>query len=151
MNEDITISGSVASWRLPPTIGDLGGTYTGNFEFRTFLDPMKSLQAGREYRELLGSLAIQADDAEVNLAWALIQLKHLVIKAPPFWTNTEQESGIAGNIGDLNIITLVMDAAMRAQMVFKEKISKERYQVLDQTIKAGEKLLQKKGQEDGAV
>lgn len=151
MNEDITISGSVASWRLPPTIGDLGGTYTGNFEFRTFLDPIKSLQAGREYRELLGSLAVQADDAEANLAWALIQLKHLVIKAPAFWTSTEQESGISGNVGDLNIISLVMDAAMRAQNLFKEKISKERNQVLDHTIKIGEELLQKKGKEDGAL
>ncbi|CAM6005486.1 unnamed protein product [Sphagnum balticum] len=133
---------------MPPTVGDLGGTYTGVFEFRTFLDPIRILQAGREYRELLGGLAIQADDLEVKLAQILIQLKYRIVKAPPFWTSTEQDSGMSGNIGDMNIIGMVFDAATRAEDMFKEKIEKEKQAALDRTIKAGEALLEKK-QGDG--
>lgn len=143
MDNDIVLDGSTATWRMPLTNGDLGGSYTGTFQFRTFLDPLKTLQAGREYRELLGSLAIQATDSEGHLAFALTQLKHRVIKAPPFWTTTLQESGIEGNVGDLNIISLVLDAAIRSETLYKEKIAKEREAVLERSIKVGEDLLHK--------
>lgn len=140
---DITFEGQLATWVLPPTQGTLGGTYTGRFQFRCWLDPIRTLQAGREYRELLGSLAIQAEDTERELAWALIQLKHRVILSPPFWSNTTQSDGIAGNVGDLNIIALVMDAALRAERLYIENVQKEREESLNRSIKKGEDLLEK--------
>lgn len=138
---DITIEGSEAVWVMPRTDGELGGTYTGVFRFRCFLDPLKELQAGREYRELLGTFATQATDTESKLAWALSQLKHRIIKAPPFWTSTLQDSGYAGNIGDMGILTLVTDAAFRAEVLFKAKIQKEHNEALELAIKISEEKL----------
>ncbi len=150
-NNDILLNGSLATWRMPMIVGDLGGTYTGTFEFRTFLDPLRQLQAGREYRELLGSLAIQAEDSESNLAFALVQLKHRIVKAPAFWSSTEAESGIAGNIGDMNVIAAVLDAALMAETMFKDKMAEERNKMLEKAIKTGEQTLEKKAKENGAV
>src|SRR5665213_765139 len=103
-NTDLTIIGSTAIWTLPPTQGDVQGTYTGSFEFRCFLNPLQHLQASREYRELLGNLGALATESEGNISFALTQLKHRILKAPPFWTSTLQDSGIAGNIPDLNVV-----------------------------------------------
>lgn len=149
MDNDIVLNGSVASWRMQPIIGELGGTYTGTFEFRTFLDPLRQLQAGREYRELLGSLAIHAEDRESDLAFALIQLKHRILKAPGFWTSTEQDSGIAGNLGDMNVIAAVLEAALRAEELFKTRVTEERNKLLDKNIKSAETVLEKKEKENG--
>ena len=146
-NNEITLDGNQATWRMPRTDGELGGTYTGTFVFRTFLDPIRQLQAGREYRELLGSLAIQASDSEGNLAFALVQLKHRILKAPPFWDSTLQESGMAGNIGDLNVIALILDAAIQSENLYKERLQKERDTLLERTLKAGEDLLRKEKSE----
>lgn len=142
-NSDIIIEGSTATWNMPRIEGSLGGTYVGSWTFRCFLDPIRQLQAGKEYRSLLGELAAQASSVEEELAFALIQLKYRVIKAPAFWTSTLNEDGYSGNIGDLNVIGVVLDAAMRAQNLFKEKIQKERENLLDKTIKKAEDLLQK--------
>ncbi len=144
MDTDIVITGSVAKWVLPPTQGDLGGTYTGSFTFRCYLTPLQSLQAGREFRELLGGLANQASDVESKLAFSLTQLSHRIIESPPFWTSTKQDGGIAGNLGDLNIISMVLDAAFRAETLFQERIQKERENLLNKTIQAAETQLQKK-------
>jgi hypothetical protein len=138
---DIIINGSEATWIMPRTDGELGGTYTGTFIFRCFLDPLRQLQAGREYRELLGSLGAQASESEGNISFALCQVKNRLIKGPPFWTSTLQESGMSGNIGDLNIIAMVLDAAIRSENLFKEKIAKERESALDRGIKVGEEIL----------
>ena len=46
-------------------------------------------------------------------------------------------------MGDLNIIAAVLDAAIRAEQIFKESIQKERDALLVRSIAAGEKLLQK--------
>jgi hypothetical protein len=146
-NNDIILNGSVATWQMPRTEGDLGGTYTGLFQFRTFLDPLRQLQAGKEYRALLGELAIQATEDEGKLAFALVQLKHRILKAPPFWSSTLQDSGMSGNIGDLNVITLVLDAAFLSENLYKEKIAKEREAILERSIKVAEDLLQKEQKE----
>ena len=148
MSNDILIEHNVANWTLPPTQGDLGGTYTGAFQFRTFLSPIQQLQAGREYRDYLGQHLHLANETEGNLAFALTQLKHRIIKAPPFWTSTLPESGLAGNIGDLNIIALVLDAAIRAENLFKERIAKEREELLNRSIEAGEKILHQDSEEE---
>src|SRR5271166_2084200 len=132
-NSDITLDGSVATWNMQRVEGELGGTYTGTFTFRCFLSPTVILQAGREYRALLGELQGQAPDLEGNLAFALTQLKHRIIKSPPFWTSTLQESNMAGNIGDLNVILMVLDAAIRSENLFKEQIMKEKEILLDRS------------------
>jgi hypothetical protein len=142
-NNDITLNGSTATWRMPRTDGDLGGTYLGTFEFRCWLDPIRQLQAGREYRALLGELAAQATEDEGRLAFALTQIKYRALTVPPFWSSTSQESGISGNIGDLNIITMVLDAAFLSENLYKEKIAKERQAILERSIKVAEDLLQK--------
>lgn len=143
-NTDITLEGQVATWNMKPTTGDLGGTYTGTFKFRCFLSPLQQLEAGREYREYLGNHAVLAEDIEAKLAGALSQLKQRVVKAPPFWTSSLQDSQVAGNIGDLNIIGLVLDAALRSEAIYLERIQKERDDLLERTIKAGEETLHKK-------
>jgi hypothetical protein len=137
-DNDFTLDGSTATYILPPTQGDIQGTYTGTFVFRCFLDPIRQLQAGREYREYLGKHAVLATEVDDNLSFALSQLKHRILKAPPFWTSTIQDSGIAGNLPDLNIIVLILQAAMRAENLYKEKMVELRESILDRTIKVAE-------------
>ncbi len=146
-NNDIILDGSTATWLMPRTEGQLGGTYIGSFRFRCYLDPIRELQAGREYRALLGDLGKQATEKEGNLAFALVQLKHRIIKAPPFWTSTEEESGMAGNIGDLNVIMLILDAAIRSENLYVEKMTKEKEEILNKSIKIGEELIQESQEE----
>ena len=138
IENEITFSGNIASWTMPPTNGDIQGTYTGTFEFRAFLDPLRQLEAGRQYRELLGSLGNFADETEVRLAFALTQLKYRILKAPPFWSSTLQESGIAGNIGDINIVALVLEAANTAETLYRDKMKTERDGLVDKAIKLAE-------------
>ncbi len=145
-NTDITINGSIATWTLPPTQGEINGTYSGTFEFRCWLTPTQTLEAGREFRSLLGNLSAQATETESNISFALVQLKHRIIKAPPFWTSTLQHSSYAGDLPDLNVIAAVLDAAIRAENLYKENVAKEREALLNHSIKVGEKLLQE-GQE----
>ena len=144
MDADIVFENNVARWVMNKMDGEMGGTYSGTFAFRPFLNPIQQLQAGREFRELLGSLGNQASESEVNLAFALSQLKQRIISAPPFWTSTKQESGIEGNVGDLNVIAAVLDAAIRAENVFKTRVEEERQRDLDRSIEVAERLLDKR-------
>lgn len=147
-NNDIILDGSTATWVLPPTDAQTGGTYTGRFVFRCFLTPTQSLQAGRDYRELLGQYGTMITEAEGSLAFALAQLRQRVLKAPPFWTSPLQDAGYAGNIGDTGIISIVLDFAIRSENLFKEKIKAERDVALEQSIKVAEDLLQKEQRVD---
>lgn len=150
MDTDITIENSIATWVMPQTSGDIQGTYTGTFQFRCYLDPIRQLQAGREYRELIGPNALLATETEGNLAFALTQLRHRVLKSPPFWSSTLQDSAFAGNIGDLNIITMVLDASIRAENLYKEMMAKEREAILDRNIKVSEEMIKNQsGEENG--
>ena len=148
MENDILIENIEASWVLPLTHGELGGSYTGRFVFRCYLTPTQQLEAGRDYRSLLGQYAGMASDTEAQLSFALSQLKHRILKAPPFWSSTLQDSGYAGNIGDLNITSMVLDAAIRSEQLFKERIQKERDQILDRTIKVAEETVRKNASEE---
>jgi len=148
MENDITIEGSVATWVMERTDGDLGGTYTGTFQFRCYLTPLQQLQAGREFRELLGSFANQATETEIKLSLALTQLKHKILKAPPFWSSTLEESGISGNIGDMNIIAAVSNASIRDEEMYLERIQKERNDLLDKSIKLAEEKMQKRAEDE---
>ena len=145
-NNDIVLTGNTATWTMPLTQGEVLGSYSGTFQFKTFLTPTTMLEAGREYRSLLGNLPEHATDKEKNLAFALVELKYRTLKAPPFWSSTLQESGYMGNIADLNIIVMVLEHAMIAESMFQEKLQKERDQLLDRTIKSAEALVDKKNQ-----
>ena len=146
-NTDITFDGSIATWTLPPTDGEVQGTYTGTFQFRAFLDPIRQLQAGREYRELLGPNGGMAAEHEGQMAFCLTQLKHRIIKAPPFWTSTLQDSSMAGNIPDLNILLIILDASIRSENAYKEKVAKERELALNRSIGIVEKILEDEAKE----
>jgi hypothetical protein len=140
----ITIEGQIATWAMTPTQGSTTSTtYSGTFQFRCILDPIRTLQAGREYRELLGKNAILAEDNDVDLAWALTQLKHKVVKAPPFWSSTLQDSDFAGNLPDLNIIAMAMEASSVAEQIYKEKMGEEKEAILKRTIKVAEQKVKK--------
>ena len=143
-NTDLTLEGNVATWVMPRTEGSTGGTYTGTFQFRCWLSPTQILQAGRVLREYLGEHAKLATETEFNLAYALSQLSQRIIKAPPFWSSTLPDSGLQGNIGDLEVIMLVMDAADRSQALYQERVAKERELALEQAIKKAETKLQGK-------
>lgn len=143
-NNDIVITGHTAKWTLPPTQGEVLGTYMGPFEFRCYLTPTQTLEAGREYRSLLGSLPEYASEKEKELAFALVELRYRIIKAPPFWTATLSESGYAGNVPDTNIIMTVYVKAMVAESMFKDKLNKESEMLLERTIKSAEALVNTK-------
>lgn len=147
-NNEIVLTGNTAKWTLEPTQGEISGTYQGAFEFRCYLTPTQILEVGREFRSLLGGLPEHASSKEKNIAFALVELKYRVIKAPPFWNSTLQDSGYAGNIADLNILVLVLEKAMVSESLFQEKMQKERDQLLDLTIKSAEALADKKNRQE---
>ncbi len=140
---DILLEGPIATWNMGKIDGEIGGTYSGTFQFRCFLDPIRQLQAGREFREMIGPFGVNATTTEYNMAYALTQLKHRVIKAPPFWTSTRQDSQMDGNIPDLNILMAVLSAAERAEAAYTAKVQKEREELLEKSIKMAEEKLQK--------
>ena len=154
-NSDLTIDGSTCSWTLPPTQGEYLGTYTGTFKFRCFLSPTQQLAASKELREMMGGAAIldgpykNVDQHEWLIAYALTQLKYRVISSPPFWTQPTQIGELPGSIPDQHIIEMVLDASVRAQQVFKDIITKERDQVLENTIKKAEIMLEERSKEEG--
>ena len=137
-NNDIVLNGSTATWTLLPTQGEVLGTYAGTFQFKCYLTPIQTLEAGREFRSFLGSFSGQATETESNISFALSQLKFRVISAPPFWESTKPETGYAGNIPDLNILSTILDASIRAEDMFKEKVAKDREAILNRSINVAE-------------
>ena len=142
-NNEISLNGSTATWTMAPTQGEVLGTYTGSFQFRCFLNPTQLLESGREYRSLLGNMGAQASETEQNVAFALSQLRYRIVKAPPFWESTKQDSAYGGDIPDLNILVLILEKALKAEEMFKENVQREREAILDRSIKSAEELLQK--------
>ena len=140
-NTDIIITGSTAVWHMPLTQGDTLGSYSGRFEFRCFLSPTQMLEAGRLYRELVGNLGALCSESDSNLAFCLSQLKFRILRAPPFWQSSLSESGLCGDIPDLNVLAQILDKSILSETMFKEKMAKEREAVLNRAIKVGEDLL----------
>lgn len=133
---DLIIEGHTCLWDIA-AIGDILGLYTGQFRFRCYLDPLARLASSREYRELLGpnpSIVLEIED---NLAFSLSQLKHRIISAPPFWT----ASGQPGNVPDENIIMLVLDAAISAEIKYKNQLKKKKADALEKAKLAAESIL----------
>jgi len=144
-NIHLRIDGATATWELREE-GLISGTYAGTFKFRCFLSPTQKIAANREYREILGPNPTYAPEHESMMAFALTQLKHRIIEAPPFWSSTLQESSMAGDIADDNIISLVLDAAIEAELQYKNNLKEKKDDVLKRAVKAAEALLIKKDQ-----
>lgn len=144
---DITIDGDVATWQLRAE-GDLLGTYSGIFKFRCYLTPMQEIAAGRKRRELLGVNPFAADEHESFMAYALSQLEQRILSSPPFWTATIPTSGIAGDIPDNDIITKILDAAVNAQLKYKQEKDNQKKESIERAKKAAERILSAKEDED---
>lgn len=142
----IIFEGNTAVWELNAK-GAISGSYTGKFRFRCYLSPVQKIAANREYRELLGSSPAFAPEHESNLAFALTQLKYRIIESPPFWSSTKQNVGMEGDIADDNIITMVLDAAIAAEVKFRKQVKERTDNALAKAIAAAEKI---KAQQDSA-
>ena len=86
-------------------------TYLGKFKVVSVMDPFQILSAGKRYRDLLGVNPAFASETELNLAFALAQLEHRIIQAPPFWNN--------GNLKDLNVIMSVFDLSVQVEEEYR--------------------------------
>jgi len=136
---DITLEGSFATWTMKME-GAILGTYSGIFKFKCFLTPTQAIAANREYRAILGEFPILVPEYESNLAYALSQLKHRIVSAPPFWSSSIQSSGLEGDIPDNNVLMAVLDAALRSELKFKEKLLEKKNELAAKARAAAEKL-----------
>lgn len=141
LRSDIQINGYQATWTMKLE-GDVQGTYSGNFTFRCFLNPLQTIAANREYRELLGPNPTSAPEHESFLAYSLTQLKYRIISAPPFWNSTIQDSAMAGNIPDENIISAVLSAAIDSEILYKSQLKSRKEAALKTANAAVDELVQ---------
>jgi hypothetical protein len=146
---DIVIEGNTATWEIRLD-GDINGTYMGQFRFKCFLSPTQKLAASREYRQLLGENPTLALTHEDNLAYALSQLKHRVISAPPFWTSTAQQSGMSGDIPDENVIMAVLDAAIGSELKYMTHLKKKKEEAIGRAKKAAERIIEQRDEENAS-
>jgi len=143
---DILIEGNTATWNCHIT-GKIQGTYIGTFRFKCFLTPTETLAASRDYRELLGPNAILAFKNEDDLAFALAQLRYRIVSAPPFWTSAVGVNSYQGDIADAEVIHMVLEAAIAAQLKYNAQLEKAKEDALKRAKAAAERLLaQKEGQ-----
>lgn len=142
---NMIIDGTTANWDMRVE-GDIAGTYAGTFKFRCYLTPMQKIAANREMRELLGSHATMAPEHEANLAFALTQLKHRIVSAPPFWNSVT--SGMAGDLPDANVILAVLDAAYVAELKYVAQIKEKKASAISRAKTAAEAILNSQGKDD---
>lgn len=143
--QNIIIEGTTANWDMRLE-GDIAGTYAGTFKFRCYLTPMQKIAANREMRELLGAHATMAPEHESNLAFALTQLKHRIVSAPPFWTSVT--SGMSGDIADANVILAVLDAAYAAELKYINHVKEKKLSAVTRAKAAAEAMLNSQGKDD---
>lgn len=136
---DLILKGDRAVWTMKME-GNVLGTYIGTFVFRCFLTPLQRVAAGREQRELLGKYGENAPELESFLAFALTQLKHRIVEAPPFWSKSLTEDGYEGNLPDENVISTVLDAAVEAELQYKEHLKTKREVALKKAKEVAEKI-----------
>lgn len=129
---DIMIEGNTATWSFRLD-GDIHGTYSGTFRFRCYLSPLQKIAADRERRELLGNHPEYASEHESFLAYSLTQLKYRILTAPPFW-NSQNPSSMGGDIADENIINAVIDAAVGAEIKYREMLRQKKEEALNRGI-----------------
>jgi hypothetical protein len=129
-----------ASWTFREEGDTLQATYAGTFVFKCYLSPLETLASGRLFRELIGQNSNEASDQERFLAFSLSQLKSRIVKAPPFW-KTDSNSIVDGNIPDLNLISLTLDKAINAELLYKEELKKKKAEAVA-TVQAAATALQ---------
>lgn len=129
-NEDIRIEGDIATWEMRKE-GDISGTYVGVFKFRCYLTPLQNIAAGREQRELLGSNMALATEHDAFLAYALTQLRQRIVQAPPFWSSAGVNKTHDGDIADEDILQLILDAAIRAEIKYKADRKKRKEEAIE--------------------
>lgn len=144
--DDMVFEGHTAVWELKAD-GDIKGTYIGTFRFRCFLTPIQQIAANREYRELLGANPTMAPEHESFLAYALTQLKYRIIDAPPFWSSSKS-GAFEGDLPDENVISTILDAAINAEVKYKENLMSKKETALERAKKAAEKMLNDHDEED---
>jgi hypothetical protein len=144
---DIIIEGNTATWESNVT-GTINGTYIGTFRFRCFLTPTQQIAASREMRELLGPEMTMAPEHESFLAYALTQLKHRIISSPPFWSSAVGGGGMQGDVPDENVISAVLDAAIGAEIKYKNQLSSRKLEAIERAKKAAERMISNKEVED---
>jgi len=142
---DIVIENNVATWTLKAE-GAINGTYMGTFKFKVYMLPSEVVAAGRERRELLGENAIIASEKERFYAYALPQLKYRVISGPPFWTAAP--GAYSGDIPDEEVMGLILDAALGAELKFKHELNKRKTDAIEKAKAAAEKILAQQKPED---
>lgn len=141
---DIIIEGNTAVWNMRLD-GDIHGTYSGVFRFKCYLSPLQKIAADRERRELLGAQYMFASEHESFLAFALTQLKQRIVSAPPFW-NSQNPGSMGGDIADENIISAVIDAALGAEIKYREQLKERKKQALERGIASVDQAM--KGDDD---
>lgn len=143
---DIKFEGNVAVWDIS-TEGSISGTYSGTFKFRTFLNPLQRIAADREMRELIGANPTFASQEISYLAFCLSELKQRIVESPPFWNSTLQNSSMAGNIPDEEVLTIIMNAAVDAQLLYKQHLLEKKEDAIRRAKEALEKRLKDKKDE----
>lgn len=142
----VTLDGNEATWRINAE-GEINGKYIGTFKFRCFLTPSQRISANREYREMLGGNPTLVSVHESNLAYALTQLKYRVLSCPPFWEG-ESEDDMKGDVADDNIITLVLNAAIAAEVKYRNQLKEKKDSAIDRAKRAAENILKEQTEMD---
>lgn len=145
-NEDGTITFKIAEIGARSRV-----TYEGPFKVKSGLSPFDELSASRDMRALLGEHGVQALDHEINLAYALAQLRYRVIDAPSFWTEKTRD-GYGGADIDSNIIITVLNMAVEAEVQSAKRLkeeAKKRLQQMAAALEEHEKTEATEGEEDG--
>jgi hypothetical protein len=119
INEDGTVTFRISE------VGDRSRTtLQGPFRVKGSLSPYDELASGRDMRQLLGAEAVSATDHEVNLAYALSQLRHRIVESPSFWLEASRES-FGGAELDHNIILKVLNMAIEAEVTSRKNLRNE--------------------------
>ena len=142
---DITLEGNKATWTIK-SLGDINGLYLGTFVFKTYLNPMEQIRANRDFRELMGPNPSSAPEHESFLAYALTQLKHRIISAPPFWNSARFEN-MEGNIPDEGVITDILGAATDAEVLYRKQLKKMKKDSITMARQAAEEMIKRKEEE----
>jgi len=136
-DSEIVIDGHEAAYRINAE-GRINGKYIGTFKFRCFLTPTQLIAANRDYRESLGGNPTLVAEHEDNLAYALAQLKYRVVSYPPFWAG--EHISVPGDIADPEIITLVLDAAIAAELKYLRKLKEDKTSAIEKAKAAAERI-----------
>lgn len=142
---DIKLDGSLAEFHFDGIGKESGESFSGDFVVRCYLNPLEILKADRLYRDLMGPTNPHLASSEAqNFSFALSQLKYRMVKSPAGWKNTEIDGGHL----DANIVVGVLNKAIEAQMLYKDKSverlkslqSKLTEQIKDETLKPEEEI-----------